>query len=764
MPLTLEIDVPEPRVTRDRLVAAMEGRTADLLASDEGVWTDPVTETVFLRPYPTLDAWPYTTSGGYARLTKASYTLITSSAWVENHIEAAGNVYLESLGVNEIVTTTATYAANRAFYVEGYSFAKTVRQLVVFECGWGDPATGVSLRLRGSGEVEIWKGGDYLTTYSPHAGDSAFTKAKKGRAGNAASVNGQFWSMLMIPCRLRELLVVIDGHGGAGGFSHVFEDLDPQAAGQTITPAGHFWWTVPTRPDGEYQKASILCAPVQFATSGRVRGQRVGLRHAPATGTTFASLVGGSVPAGCTLTPRLDDADTLAAFVPNGSRRWVRAGVLLEGPGDKSPEVYALDHYSDPVVQDTTDGTFDLTPYVERIDLVVPERGGSTITISALAPGAMEAAGLDRPRIQGGRPVCLALDDIDLFRGTLDPPDITEGADMAPCDWDTTITWKGMDRFYNMGRRKFLHTLGLDGLTLTEAEADLLSCAGYGSGDVDITVDTFKLPFSPAVSQGDWQLMPRLADPVSAWHDLLRDNFARTWVEGWAPSLTGYKWRFRRPNTFSSTPALSLYMSLEDAALAGIDPEWRLRRLVEGMRKRPMPSEGNRVMVVGWERRTETEIYSIADDLDAQNPAIAIASRPPHWSGDVDMIALVDGDGINDQDTADRARDIIGERAIPILDRYEIDCQWLQRQSDDLSLWKGDVIRLWEPSPDGVTAPSEWADLRIVAIPKATFEFDADDSAPIASRPTTYLVEVIDASEGATIITAPVAPTLTVVS
>ena len=65
------------------------------------------------------------------------------------------------------------------------------------------------------------------------------------------------------------------------------------------------------------------------------------------------------------------------------------------------------------------------------------------------------------------------------------------------------------------------------------------------------------------------------------------------------------------------------------AALAGIDPEWRLRRLVEGMRKRPMPSEGNRVMVVGWERRTETEIYSIADDLDAQNPAIAIASRPP---------------------------------------------------------------------------------------------------------------------------------------
>lgn len=128
------------------------------------------------------------------------------------------------------------------------------------------------------------------------------------------------------------------------------------------------------------------------------------------------------------------------------------------------------------------------------------------------------------------------------------------------------------------------------------------------------------------------------------------------------------------------------------------------------------------------------------------------------------MIALVDGDGINDQDTADRARDIIGERAIPILDRYEIDCQWLQRQSDDLSLWKGHVVRLWEPSPDGVTPPSEWADLRIVAIPKATFEFDADDSAPIASRPTTYLVEVIDASEGATIITAPVAPTLTVVS
>lgn len=763
MPLTLEIDVPEPRVTRDRLVAAMEGRTADLLASESGVWTDPVTQTVFLRPYPTLDAWPYTTSGGYARLTKASYTLVTAASWVENHIEASGNVFLESLGVNEIVTTTASYAANRAFYVEGYSFAKTVRQLVVFECGWGDPATGVSLRLRGSGEVEVWKNSVHLDTYSPHAGDSAFTKAKKGKSGNAASVNGQFWSMLMLPCRLRELLVVIDGHGGAGGFSHVFEDLSP-VAGNTITPAGHFWWTVPTRPDGSYQKASVLCAPVQFATSGRVRGQEVGLRYAPATGTTFNYLVGGSVPAGCAITPRLDDATTLAAFVPNGSARWVRAGALLEGPGDKSPEVYALDHYSDPVVQDTTDGTFDLTPYVETVSLVVPEHGASTITISALAPGAMEAAGLDRPRTQGRRPVRLALDDIDLLRGTLDPPDIDEGADMAPCDWDTSISWKGTDRFYNMGRRRFLHTLAYDGLTLTEGMADLASVAGYGSGSVDITVDTFKMPFSPAVSEGDWQLMPRLGDPVSGWVERLREDFARTWIEGWSPSLAGYKWRFRRPDTYSSTPVLSLFMSLEDAALAGIDPQWRLRRLVEGLRKRPLASEGNRVMVVGWDRRTEEEIYSIADDVPAQNPAIAIASRPPHWSGEVDMIVLIDGDGINDQTTADRARDIIGARSIPILERYEIDCQWLQLQSNDLSLWKGDVVRVYDPSPDAVTPPSEYADLRIVAIPKALFEFDADDSPEIASRPTTYLVEVIAASAGCQLFAAPVAPTLTVVA
>jgi hypothetical protein len=758
--LTLEVDVEEPRVVEERLVAAMEGRTLDELASTDSVWADPVTDTVFLRPYRAREEFSYTTSGNYARLAKTDYTLTTSANWIENHVEAPGDIFLESLGTNEIVTTTASYAANRAFYIDGFIFGKKTNLQSVLECGWGDPATGVSIRLRANSDFEVWKGGTRLGFYSPPSGGAMFQKAKKGKRGQAASMAGQFFSLLLIPCRLRELLVVIGGGAGTG-FSHVFDDLDP-VAGNTITPSGHFWWYVPPRPDAAYQKACIQCAPIKWATSGTARGQAVGLRKPPITGATFTSKTGGAVPSGCGLTASLVRADTLAAFVPNGVLKDVRVNVAMTGTGDYSPEIYSSDLYTDPTVAMTTDGTFDLAPYTTALSLTAPERGATTINIDGKGPGAMEADGLDRPRKLQRRTVRLALRDIDIFRGTLGLPEVDEGAGMAPCDWDTIIRWKGEDRTTQFTRRKFLHTIAYDGMTLSSAMADLAATAGFGSSDVDITVDSFPLPFSPAVSSGDWQLLPRLGESVRTWQERLHADFAATWIEGWSPTLTGLKWRFRRPDTYSSTPSLEMYQSHEDAALAGVLPAVVPRRVVTGLRERALPSEANRVLVVGYDRRTEQEIYSLADDAAAQDPTIAIASRPEHWSGETDSYFLIDGDGINDQDTADRSRDIVAERIIPNLPRWELDCQWLIRETDDRSLWKGDVIRVYDPS-DGETTSEEYADLRIIAIPQARFEAEDDDDDALSWRPTTYLVEVIDTSTGCVTFTPKESPTLVTV-
>ena len=740
MALTLEMDVAEPRLLRGRLVASADGTSWAMVVSSSAIWVAPGTQTAMLRPVPTREDWGYVTSGDHARLQKSAYTLTTAAAWIEQQRMVAGDYWLESLGVNEVVTTAASHSANRAFYLAAYVYGVQTQRQCILRAGWGVPASAgsVEVRLFASGDAEVWKSGALVATYD-QAGKSLISGPRSGRSGQ---VTGQVVSWLLIPCRRRELLVVSNNDGA--GFSHAFTDLDPLSTSNAITPSGQFWWYVPAAPDGSFFKASVQCAPLKFATSGSLYGSTTTLRFPPPTGTVFSALVAADSPGFGTqaLTASLVVASSLAAFTPNGTLDSVRVKAAFTGDGDTTKYLYAIDASCPPVASSTSSSAFNLLPYCRSLSLSVPEQGAASLDIECSGPANMQSAGLNRPLTVGDRPVRLAAEGVDIFRGCTTGVEVIDAKTTAiGNDAATAIRWQCTDRTYEFDSLAFLHTLPYDGLTLSNALSDLAQQAGYVAGDLDITTDTFLLPYSPAVSAGDWQLLPALGDTVGQWIERLLRDYAATWLVGWAPTLSGYKWRARRPDTFSSTPAAELYRSRLDATLASVSASWVGRRVVRARTRQPLAPEANKALVVGFDPRTGTSVLSSWDDASSQDPTLAPAARPDNWRGRTHFYALVDTGAINDQATADRARDIIDARLGERRKIEEIETELIIRSSDGRPLWKGDVLRVYDKG-NGSVAPTLYTDYRILAL-SCEFVFEGTAGAAGSVRRATYRIEAI---------------------
>jgi hypothetical protein len=708
-----ELNVPEPRVLKERLAvgAGGSGRQGWDPRVGASFWGDPITSTVMLNPLPILPAWRTTFTGSYVRLAKAAYTLITAASWIEHDIKAAGDHYLQSLNVNEVVYTTASYTKNRAFYLNWYTGGvQGADTTVVIECGWGvrNAAGSVWLKFAANGQIAVVKSGSIVEVY-----DASNDLMSAGKARTAPqSLVGRFTSALLIPCRLRELLVVTDA---GGGFSHPFEDLDAQSSTNVITPAAVFGWYVPVG------QACVQCAPLKFETAATVYGPRQTLRYAPATGRVFSPLITSNGPDVGTqsVTASLVEGVSLAAFVPNGVKTDVRVKVALTGDGDTSPFLYAADMISPPTVQNTANEPFDVRPYVTHLSLSVPERGPTTVSLECHSPDAMEAAGLAKVRRMSDLPVRLAVTDgtttVDLLRGLTGPPETPEG--QGGQDGAARVSWQAQDRDALFPTYLFADTYAYDGLLMTDAYADLIATLGFTSADYDITADTFRLPFNINASMGEWQLLPQLGDTAQDWLEKLWRDYAATWITGWAPTLTGYKKRFRRPDTFTNTPSMNLYRSTADARAAGVPEELIAKRLLKSLKRLPAAPEANEVSIVGVDRRTGKRIRSQYDDAASQAPGTAVALRPDNWRSRL-VRYLLDAEDIGSLTVADRARDAIKDRITPGRDVIEIGADFLVR-TDLRPMWKGDVIRVFKEGSHTL-----WeGDFRILYIPDITFTF-----------------------------------------
>ncbi len=686
MAIQLLMDVAEPRLLREALIAGVDGSTPWDETVSTGYLVDPVTKTLMLRPLVLTYAYTSTFTGVYARLQKADYTLPTPTAWRENHRRGQGDVYLESTTVGETATVTAPQSANQAVYLSLYCPGVGTDKANILECGWGTPGapSTVSLRLYSDGNCAVYKGQFVVGLYDLEGISSLTGGAGQNRT---ASLVDQTINLCMIPCRRRELLVL--ANKGAG-FTHAFADLDPSIV-NTITSAGTFWWRVPTG------KASVQMSFCPRATAGDAYSPVFTFLYPPEAGRTFIPDLASDID-------RLDGTSTAVAslvnpdltpFVPDGAKAQARIKVHLTGDGSGSQFVYVVDMVSAPVTTTTNgSGAFDMTPYVKSLSLAVPEEGEATLRFTCKTPGRMQQEGLAQIVEVGDRPLALRIDDfsdtpIDLFRGTAAKPELS----VARLSDLETLDWTASDRDLQLQLYSFVRARAYDGHSLAFAVQNLVETAGFAPGDVEVTDDSFLLPYSPGVSKGDFQVLPQRGDTPFSFLAKLRADYAATWITGWAPTAAGMRYRFRDPGSFGTAPALTIYESRDAALENGADSEYLYRQTVRSLTTRPESPEGNQVIIIGYDKGTRQYLRSQFDDAASQDPSAPPGSRPPNWRGQTVRVQVISPD-FSTQETCDRARDIIAARLVYGRDIIEWESDLLMNAETGVPLWKGDVVRV----------------------------------------------------------------------
>jgi len=313
----------------------------------------------------------------------------------------------------------------------------------------------VQVKFRDNGSIAIFRNGVLQKEYDRSG--SNFSSARTYTSiFNPAQ---KYVNVLLIPFRGRELLIWTDN---GTCLSHTFENLDYPNVIDTnpILPAGTFSVTVPNG------KITFQCARCYFEQSGYILGAPKVFRYAPTVGDwntpTFQTYheyfgQGATYP---TLTASIvEDTAGYPAFVPNGIKKNVRIKVAYTGAsGGTNSGLYCSDGWMDPDYSSTALGhQVDITTAVESLNLSLGEDGRTNLDMTTRVERLIDL-GVSQPTITGDRPIAIQLKSnhatkqwVDLFRGTLSPPEIIyEPGDGGP--QFSLLRFGGEDRFGDFDR------------------------------------------------------------------------------------------------------------------------------------------------------------------------------------------------------------------------------------------------------------------------------------------------------------------------
>jgi hypothetical protein len=728
-PLSVEVDIAEPRVTTPRYVVAGEGSTWATDKSTSGVFVDAVTGTAMLAPLPTTAAWKTTHTGNYARYRLTDYNAFTTPGnWSEMTVKNAGDYYITSKGDFQRAVTNVLLPMNQPMYVSFFmSGTKDASQNLVFECGWNyGISTQTGLKVYGNGAIEVTRGGLVQEKYDSTKGDIR----PGGMKLYSSSPANTYVSLLLIPCRRRELMVLTN-YGT--NFSHAFSDLALDVPydqnTNAITPAGYFYWQVQTP-----NQVTVQVAKCRFATSGTVVGGKTSLRSVPPVGTTFSGWTAGADrigPNGSTIgatTYVINENGT--AYNPSAPQAEVRAAVALTGDGLATWGVYAINLFSAPEVDETAPDAVNITDYVSKCSISVDEEGKAELTLEANFIRLFHETTMPNILTTAYRPVVVSIQKgnttmLDIFRGTLDTPDI-QHVDGDENGGLTKLIFKGRDRSLGLELTTLLDSVPYDGSDLDDAIADLLTIAGYTASDYYINVDPFVLPYNPSVSTGQWSLAPERGDTVAKWLNQLYDDYAKTHYRGWWPSLSGYRYNFVQPSVFSNTPVLKLYDSTSGAlsAVPPVPATLLSARTIRSFSRKYESPEANNIQVLGYDARLDKPFFANRNNVTSQDPTIIPSLRDREWLGRIVTVIHTNASATT-QAAVDRCADVLEDRLFPGRDLAEWECDFLIDNSNDRPLWIGDVVRInFSAVYFAYEYESNYADYRIIAIPSIDFIFE----------------------------------------
>lgn len=740
------MDISEPRPYKGRLAVGADGSTWDYTKS-ENVWIDPCTSTVMLKPLPLTTAWKSTFTGNYARYGISDFTGTDIAKWHQLAISKSAN----DKGLKQLQTSTAqlnlttALPANCPMYFKYYrnsvqESGDDVFLVLGYNVGAGGSAPNnfsVQVKFRDNGSIAIFRNGVLQKEYDRSG--SNFSSARTYTSiFNPAQ---KYVNVLLIPFRGRELLIWTDN---GTCLSHTFENLDypNDIATAPILPAGTFSVVVPNG------KITFQCARCYFEQSGYILGAPKVFRYAPTVGDwntptfqTYHEYFGDGATYPTLTASIVDDTAGYPAFVPNGTRKNVRIKVAYTAAsGGTNSGLYCSDGWMDPDYSSTALGhQVDITTAVESLSLSLGEDGRTGLEMTTRVKRLIDL-GVSQPTITGDRPIAIQLKSnhatkqwVDLFRGTLSPPEIIyEPGDGGP--QFSLLRYSGEDRFGDFDVSMCQESIPLDGDSIGEVFYNIMPMAGY---DPAIYLQqnhssTFTVPQSAEISKAGYAFIPKRGDYPGGVLQQFRDTYLANFFMGWKPTalgtpVGGYMLAISDPASVGNAIAVTLYQSTYDAiAYGSYTAAQGAKRTVRNMKRYFESPEANQIAVIGADPKTNQLLYNFAYvDVNSQDPTYAPSARPQNWRGRP-VEYILSEPSLTSQNAVDQAAELLGERLINgrQLIEWESDLLTYLDVNNHLNVvWIGDVVEILEESdPDNPLDPPEvLGTYQVVSIPQMQF-------------------------------------------
>lgn len=699
------IDVEEPRPLKGRLAVGGDGSTWDFRpgTTASNVWIDPCTSTAMLTPLPLTGAWATTYTGNYARFAYSDFTGTDIAKWSGFRVSNNTNdtaIRMDQATANP-VELTSSLPRNCPIWFRYYvNKPQESTDNIVLSARYNYGKAGsapdnfsIEIKFRANGSISIFKNDVLEATY-----DRSGSNFSSARAYTSIFNPSKKWvNVMIIPFRTRELLIWTDNGTCC---CHTFDGLEypNNVATNPITPAGKVSFVAPT------DKIALQVARCYFEQSGYIMGASKELRYAPTAGEwttptyqTYSDNFGDGATFPTITTSIVEDVATYPAFSPNGSKKNVRIKVAWSGSsGGTNAGVYCADGYMDPAASATSNSAIDITTAIQSLSMSVGDDGRAAMQMSCRVKALMD---LSVPKITqtGDRPIAIQIESpktgaqwVDLFRGTLSPPDVMYEYAQDPFEL-ATLQYTGVDRYGDFDVTMFPEAVPNDGQTISEFFTQTLPVAGY-SATTYMSYNhssTFTIPKSADISRGNYAMVPKRGDYVGGYINGLRDEYFATWYFGWKPTSAttptgGYKFQVSDPASVGNTACMTIYQSYVDAQVwGGYLLQESMQKTVRNLQTLYESPEANNITVIGFDPKKNKFLPKTLIDASSQIPSTAPASRPDNWRGRPIQYIMVN-DNLTTQSAVDQAAQLIYNRIGT--GRY-------------LAEWESDLLTWFDPAP-----------------------------------------------------------------
>jgi hypothetical protein len=288
----------------------------------------------------------------------------------------------------------------------------------------------------------------------------------------------------------------------------------------------------------------------------------------------------------------------------------------------------------------------------------------------------------------------------------------------------TSYLFKGTDRSGVFYKKSYVSAIPYDGQALNAPFSDTAKCHGYDPAAFDVPTDTYLLPYTPGVSQGEYSIFPDDNTTPGEFLAKIKADHASNYYMGFVPNVaagvSSYSWRFKNLAPSGVLPAFSmiLYECMEDARDNASPAATWTHRFLGSYERQFISPEANQLLVIGQEPHTRRIIGAQWDDTSSQDAALTHSTRPKNWLGDI-VRAKIENNGITTRQSAVRAASTLGPRLAKYREIHEQDANILIRHEDDRPLWIGDVVRVVKKAPTvGANGYDEYV---IIKIPEMRF-------------------------------------------